>query len=204
MLELGPVGADEMVLAFLRAEVDSPRFRNAQGLVLRDHLRQAGLDPNALIDKADLGDLQASAQRREILRWWRGYGDDKLLFRGLPIDVSWRRVRLRADEIGRIKYCDYPAWLALSGPSRLVADGAASVDTVMAPENLNAHIAQVADRVRRGDKFPELILVQTMDCGLILVEGHTRATAYVVAPVREPIDALVGTSQRIMQWAFHG
>jgi hypothetical protein len=86
----------------------------------------------------------------------------------------------------------------------LVADGAANIGTVEAPDNVNAHVAQVANRVRQGEKFPELILVQTGDGGLIVLEGHTRATAYVAAPVREPIEALVGTSPRISQWAFHG
>jgi hypothetical protein len=86
----------------------------------------------------------------------------------------------------------------------LVADGAANIGTVVAPDNVNEHVTKLADRVRRGEKFPELILVQKVDGGLIVLEGHTRATAYVVAPVREPIEALVGTSPRISKWAFHG
>jgi hypothetical protein len=190
-----------MRLAFLRAEIDSPRFPTAQGLLLRDQLRQCGLDSSFLIDNADLGDAHANALRRDILRQWT---DPKKIFAGMPGEVTWRRVRLQPEEIGGLMYCYHPTWLALSGPSRLVADGAANIGRVVAPDNVDKHVCCVADRVRQGEKFPELILVQALDGRLILLEGHTRATAYVVAPVREPIEALVGTSPHISQWARHG
>jgi hypothetical protein len=203
MVDLGPATPHEMVLAFLRAEIDSPRF-SLEGMRLRDQLRKCGLDPSSLIDNADLGDSQANERRKEILRGWRGYPDGPRVFTNMPADITWRRVRLQPDEIGGLKYCHHRTWLALSGDSRLVADGAANIGTAVAPDNVNTHVACVADRVRRGEKFPELILVQALDGGLILLEGHTRATAYVMAPVREPIEALVGTSSHISQWAFHG
>jgi hypothetical protein len=193
-----------MVRAFLRAEIDSPRFQDGQGLRLRDQIRQVGLDPRSLIDTADLGDTRANALRREILRQWRGYCDAKSMFAGMPDDVTWRRVRLQPDEIGSLLYCNHPTWIALAVSGRSVADGAANINKVVAPDNVNAHITQVADRVRRGEKFPELILVQTLDGQLILLEGHTRATAYLIAPIRGPIDAFVGSSLQIGQWAFHG
>jgi hypothetical protein len=154
-----------------------------------------------LVDNADLSDPKANAKRAEILKSWT---DPKHVFDGMPANVTWRRVRLQPDEIGGLRYCHHPTWLALSGASRLVADGAANIGKVVAPANVNTHIAQVADRVRRGEKFPELILVQALDGGLILLEGHTRATAYMLAPLRGPIEALVGMSTGIGQWAFHG
>lgn len=204
MVELGPASADEMVLAFLRAEIDSPRFPTPEGLLLRDQLRQSGLDPNSLIDNADLCDAQANDWRREILRQWRGYPTSEPVFINMPADVSWRRVRLQPDEIGALKYCHHQTWLALSGAGRLVVAGAANIGKVLVPANVNTHVSRVVGRVRRGERFPELILVQALDGGLIPLEGHTRATAYVVAPVRESIEALVGTSPHIGQWAFHG
>jgi hypothetical protein len=154
-----------------------------------------------LVDNADLSDPKANAKRAQILKWWT---DPKHVFDGMPANVAWRRVRLQPDEIGGLKYCHHQTWLALSGASRLVADGAANIDTVVAPANVNTHVARVVGRVRQGEKFPELILVQALDGGLILLEGHTRATAYVVAPVREPIEALLGASPHISRWAFHG
>jgi hypothetical protein len=201
VVNIGPASPDEMVLAFLRAEIDSPRFSTPEGWLLRDQLRQSGLDPSSLADKADLTDPRANAKRAEILKWWT---DPKHVFDGMPSNVSWRRDRLQPDEIGGLKYCQHPTWLGLSGTSRLVADGAANICKVVAPDNVNTHVARVADRVRRGEKFPELILVQALDGGLVILEGHTRATAYVVAPVHGPIEVLVGTSPRIGQWAFHG
>jgi hypothetical protein len=104
MQELGPATDDEMVLAFLRAEIDSPRFRDARG-VLRDKMRQAGYDPRFLIDNGDACDPQANAHRRAILKQWT---DPKRVFAGMPPDVTWRRVRLQPDEIGGLEYCNHP------------------------------------------------------------------------------------------------
>jgi hypothetical protein len=148
MQELGPATADEMIRAFLRAEIDSPRFRSAQGLLLRDQLHQLGVDAIHFINNGDIGNAQSNAVRREILRQWRGYGDDKLLFAGMPTNVAWRRVRLQPDEIGSLRYCNYPTWMELSGPSRLVADGAANVGKIEVRDNLCTHVVQLAHRVR--------------------------------------------------------
>lgn len=200
MEELGRATADEMVLAFLRAEIDSPRFHDAEGLRMRGLLLKSGLDPG-LIDNADPGDSQANAIRKEILKWWC---EPKFVFSGMPEDVIWRRVRLQPFEVGALRYCAHPTWIALSGESRLVADGAANIERVSAPNDVNNHVIAVAELVRQGDKFPALIAVQALGDGLILLEGHTRATAYVVAQVRDSTEVIVGTSPQIRQWRFYG
>ncbi len=62
------------------------------------------------------------------------------------------------------------------GGSRLVVDGANNVDSVDTAEDTNKNIKGVADELKRGKRYPELIAVHG-DCeDIILVEGHTRAT----------------------------
>jgi hypothetical protein len=61
----------------------------------------------------------------------------------------------------------------------------------------------VAKAVAAGQRYPELITVEASDGALILVEGHTRATAYVVAALPEPVACFVGSSRRMRIWAFY-
>ena len=56
---------------------------------------------------------------------------------------------------------------------------------------------------RNGQSYPELIAVSGPSDVLILVERHTRATAYVVSGYSQPITCLAGTSARMAQWAFY-
>ena len=77
---------DDMVAAFLRAELDSPRFSASLEAALAD----AGLD-HAIVRRPDTGDPAANAARRRVLAAYRGY-PDREVFTGLPAGTVWRRV----------------------------------------------------------------------------------------------------------------
>jgi len=89
MIELRPATADEMVLAFLRAEVDSPRFSP----VIKHWLVTHRFDRTTLIDNGLLHDLEQNRLRAELLGAARGYQDNKWLFAEFPDDVQWRSRR---------------------------------------------------------------------------------------------------------------
>ena len=56
--------------------------------------------------------------------------------------------------------------------------------------------------IQRGHRFPELIAVHADDKDLILVEAHTRATAYILSHRSLPIEILAGSSLQIYDWAY--
>lgn len=76
-----------MVLAFLRAEIKSPRFRKK--LLLCTHGEPFSVDD--LITNPDLANAQQNASRRSVLRCHRGYGDNTKFFPGFPMDgiIRW-------------------------------------------------------------------------------------------------------------------
>ena len=188
-----------MVAAFVRAEFDSARFKAGY----RDGLRALGVGRGGLIDNADLANQKANQRRRFLLRF-RGYPDD-FLFRGWPSGVEWRSVRLSLDELATTRYANYDTWIRLSGGTRLIREGAANVDKITVAENANAHIKSVANLVREGLRFPELILVgRSLDQPFVLMEGHTRATAYLLAGAPDSVDCLLGTSPGMAGWAWWG
>ena len=92
MIERGIAGADEVVLAFLRAEIDSPRF----GPVYTGILQRAGRDRATLVDHPDRTDAAARHFRHAMLKSIRGWNDDKLLFAGFPDDSPTSATRTTA------------------------------------------------------------------------------------------------------------
>jgi len=191
---------NEMVLAFLKAELDSPNFKNN----IEEILKIRGLT-RSIIDKANLDDSIENEARLNCLNY-RGFKDKLFLFQGFPFNVSWERAYLNKKEIGNLKYANYPAWVKLSAGTRLVANGAKNIDIIQVGENLNSKVKAVEKRVEGGAVFSKLILVsKNKNNDLILVEGHTRATAYELAKdfLQEEIEVIVGYSKDLESWVWY-
>src|SRR5713226_6369189 len=201
MIEIGPATENEMVLAFLRGEIESPRF-GALYKQCFDQLRPFGFNPQKLVENADLRSPRDNAQRIEILKAVRRYRANQALFTGFPNDVMWRRVWLEPDDWNTVKYANYPTWVTLSGGTRIVVDGAENIDSLVAAEDANRNIRTVADDLRSGKRYAELIGVDGEVGKVILVEGHTRPTAYALAQLPECAECIVGSSQTMRTWAF--
>jgi hypothetical protein len=203
MIVIEPATEHEMVLAFVKAEIDSPRYRQHY----QQLITALGFSRTQLIESADLHNDRQNMERSKLLQGIRGYGANGYLFRGFPNDVAWQRVRIDRSELERMKYANHETWMKLSAGTRLVRDGARNIDHIQVSENatvtINDNIKDVAEALRNGQSYPELIAVSGPSDVLILVEGHTRATAYVISGYSQPITCLVGTSARMSQWAFY-
>jgi hypothetical protein len=202
MIELGPATEDQMVLAFLRAEIESPRFSQFYRQCL-DQLQEFGVSRETLIDDPDLASSRDNSLRITILRAVRGYRGNTLLFTGFPTDVVWRRIAIEQADWTRVKYANYPTWKDLSLGTRIVADGAQNLDSVVAAEDVNKNVAELVAELKKGKQYPELIGVQNENDEIVLVEGHSRATAYALAGLVEPIGSIVGSSPNMKDWGFY-
>jgi HEAT repeat protein len=210
MIELREASEDEMVLEFLRGEVDSPRYREATLAAIA----ALGFGRKELVDEADLtNDAHNKARASALAR--RGYDRRELLFLGFPRDMHWRRVQLEAADLGRLLYVrNCSPWLEITagpvGTTYKVADGANNLDSEhlknVSGVDLSVAIREIAASIRRGEPHAEIIAVarpvalsNTRE-PLVLLEGHARATAHVVAST--PPTALLGTSDTISSWHF--
>jgi len=202
MVDLGPATEHEMVLAFLRAEVDSSRFgKYYQGAV--DGLTESGLGRGTLLDSADLRSDQHNAIRKAILSGVRGYGVGQRLFVNFPSDVTWRRVTLGPEDFGKLMYANWDGWIKLSGGTRRVIDGAANIYSVDLGDGTNDLILAMAADLKAGRTFPQLIAAAGENGNVILIEGHARATAYVLANSPERIECILGASPTMRNWAVY-
>ena len=193
--DLGVATADEMVLAFLKAELASHRWPH-----LHQQVRVHGL--RAVVESPDLTDATQNRIRAALLQCYRGYGANAALFAGFPTDVAWRRMEIDHTELSMFRYAKDKDVCAASGPGRRVIDAARNVADGKAPAAFSTNVDAVADRTRNGESFPELIAVDDGGGGFILVEGHTRAAAYVLAKPIYPIGVLIGSSPNMSEWAY--
>jgi len=185
-----------MVLAFLKAEIDSLDHRgNIEGA-----LRARGYS-RAIVDNADLGNSGENLARAQALSYSRAG-----LFVGFPDNVIWQRISLSIEELGRVKYICQDVFVKASGGTRLVSDGARNFEAGAFDEETSSRILGIEVAVKRGRRLPELIVVgESEDSGLILLEGHKRATAYVRTAGCFPkgVEAIAGFSRDLNDWKWH-
>jgi hypothetical protein len=211
MLEHGYASEDEMVLCFLKADIDSPKW----GPYYDHSLQTRRLDRASLIVNADLTDGSANSNSGKVLGDVRGYGRDDDLFRRFPNDTKWRRLSIDPSEFGSLKYINSEPFLELSANTRSVLDGAqnvknspadlmARIDRVVNDDSaakLFARINDAAKKVTKGLAMAPLILVEDTQKKLTIVEGNTRATAFAIVETK-PIPAIVGSAPGMKDWPF--
>jgi hypothetical protein len=141
--------------------------------------------------------------RERLLKLVRGYGYGRFLFTGFPVDATWRRVALEQADLSRLKYANCVPWVELSRDTRLVTEGAKNIGPNTPAEDAAVNIRAVVEDLKRGKRYPELIGVNGQNGEIILMEGHTRATAYAVAQLPDRTECIVGSSPSMSNWAFY-
>ena len=193
MREEGSVSNDEMVLSFLRREINSPRW-GPHYIAVLSRMRS---DRLSLIDNADLNDADANRIRARVLGPVRGYGHNELLFRGFPTDTTWRRVQLDPPDFHKLNYLNCSPFPELTDGTRAIEVGARNYHR---DGELALRVDNVVQAIEKGASLQELILVEDAD-SLVVLEGNTRATAYVKASTTS-FSALVGSSPTMYTWKF--
>lgn len=199
MIELGPARESEVILAFLKAEADSPRF--AQSMLQR--LGQLGFSRDELIEGANLEDARQNGARCTILQQYRGYGANAYLFLEFPNDVRWRRVELEPREHGRLMYAREEHWVRMSDHTRRPARLIEKMTRGEIPDDPASHIRSIQQGLSAGKRYAELIAAAGGNGELILIEGHCRATAYVALEHKENIKVFLASSPLMHRWAFY-
>ncbi len=158
------------------------------------------------MDEPDTGDERQNAYRSRLLGDFRGYRRNESIFQWFPDVVSWERVILSRDELEKVRYIEYGYWVELSGGSRLALDAARRIAAGLIPEEEAGGYWGVADAIRRGVPFPEMILVATSrEDRLVVLGGHVRLTAYLLQPEGTPaeLQLIAGFSPAMPGWGLY-
>ena len=109
---------------------------------------------------------------------------------------------MQSSDFETLRYANYRTWVELSEGTRLVSVGARNFR--QRPDDPDTYqINGIAAVLRSGGSFPELITVEHQDGSLILIEGHSRATAYILESLTDGVDTLVGSSPAMDRWVFY-
>lgn len=176
---------EEAVLEWLKAELRSDRFSGDLKSAIKE------LDDNeTTITKANLHDKQENEIRWKILKSYRTWL--KINF----YDYEWYQVELSSVDVKKLNYIDYSYWNELSDYTRKVGRAAENVaDGREVFDVPNDRFYSVAKDIENGISLPPIIIVSNYDINQgEIIEGHLRATGFVLAQVTErPLKAIWGT-----------
>lgn len=187
-----------MIAHFLRHEYARPE---RYGDALRASLEAEQVD-EALLIHPDLSCERDNAARRRVFARFRGYGTGQPSFlTDFPDSgVDWQWIALTPVEVLDTRYIRYVEWAELSAGTRSPRVAAARSH---AGEVDGARFAPLVAILREGGTLPAPILVTTDTVTTpVILEGHTRITAYALAPdcIPDEVTALLGISPEIAHW----
>lgn len=174
---------DEVVLAWLQAELKSKRFQND----LQRSLDKYELS-TSIITSPNLSDVSENSLRLKILKDYRDWFKDSVYA------YDWKLIELAVDNVKALRYIDYSYWNELSDNTHLVGVAAENVKLGKVVFDLsNAHFFDIAKAVESGAQFAPIVVLEK-EQGLEIVEGHARATGYLLAHTpTEQLQAIVGS-----------
>jgi hypothetical protein len=202
MRKIRDISEDEMIAVYLQTEFHSSRFRQE----IAAHVQKEGIDPH-LLQAPDWQNGHENAARRTLLGAYRGYGRNEGYFMGFPTDVRWERAILTRQDLSQVRYIAYDYWVELSGGTRMAVDGARNAVAGKVVFRVpSSGLVYMANELRRGAQFPPLILVaKDVDAYLVVMEGHVRLTAYLIAPEYLPseLEVLIGYCEQLTHWGCY-
>lgn len=168
---------EEMVLAFLRGELNSGRFCES----ILKALKTAGVSEELILN-GDITDERQNVLRNRVLGFFRGY-PDREIFENYPSDVVWKYAAFEAADLNKLRYVDYSYWNELSkGTSAPVR----AAETVRKGEEIygisNQYFLDGMKKLEQGMTFPPLIVLTCGNETYLILEGHCRATSYALFP----------------------
>lgn len=204
MEDTGAANEDQVILAWLQAEIESAGF---QQYIIGDPPNPANLSLALKLARSpNLRDAEQNRMRRQIIANTHGFGMGVGTFQGLANDISWRRVKLTTGDVADMLYASRSgAWTILAPVTRKVAEGATNVGHVFTGDPTNMVVLSLAYGINHSDKkVPEIIALRRPDGRLVILEGHARATAIVLEAQRftHGVEAYVGDSPSVANWAF--
>jgi len=167
---------EEMILEFLKGEINSTRFNNE----LFDALNEFNLDRD-IIDNGDIFNSDENKKRFLVMKAFRGY-PDRELFNNFPKDVKWKYCELSSSDINNIYYINYDYWNELSNHTGSPIEAVKNIKKGV--EIFEVSNKPILDGVKLLDNkpFPPVILLTCNDQKYVIIEGHSRITIYGFKP----------------------
>lgn len=167
---------NEMILEFLKGEINSNRFNEE----LNNALLKLDLNSN-IIKNGNVNNDKENKLRLDIMKIYRGYPDGEL-FENFPKINEWDFMQLSSDDINRIYYIDYDYWNELSNNTSNPLEAVKVIK--LGKEIFGVSNKPILDGVEylKENSFPPIILITCNDERYLIIEGHSRMTVYGFLP----------------------
>ena len=167
---------EEMILEFLKGELNSKRFNEALNIAINT----LGLDSNIILN-GNINDDQENIDRLKIMKNFRGYPDEEL-FERYPKIVEWKYLELNEKDLDNIYYIDYSYWNELSnGTSKPIEAAKVIKSGKMIYEVSNQPFLDGVE-YNKTNEFPPVVLITCNNEKFLIIEGHSRMTIYGFNP----------------------
>lgn len=157
-----------------------------------------------LLTDPDYSKDDQNKRRAEVLHLTRGWPKE-WLFTDFPEDVDWSFVMLDREALGAVKRLR--SRRNMSDRYRSLADAADAINRgEVLPRVDISLVRQMARALEDKTTMPPPILLEDAVTGTrVLVEGHSRGMAYMVAnpeKIEWPISVIIGRSTHASNWAY--
>ena len=166
----------EMILEFLKGEINSNRFNNE----LIKVLEQLNLNKDIIIN-GDISNQEENNNRLKIMSLFRGY-PDKELFENFPIIDEWKFMKLFSEDIKHIYYIDYDYWNELSNNTSSPIEAAKNINNGVEVYDVSNKPFLDGIKYLENNAFPPVILITCNNERFLIIEGHSRMTIYGFNP----------------------
>jgi len=176
MITIRNTDENEMILEFLKGELNSKRFNEK----LSKTINLLNLNRN-IISNGNLNNPKENKSRLEIMKNYRGYPNNDM-FNNFPNITKWKYVQFEKEDINKIYYIDYDYWNELSNFTSLSSEAAKNInnDIEIYQVSNNAYLDGI--KYLKNHVFPPIILITCNNKKFLIIEGHSRMTVYGLVP----------------------
>lgn len=184
MKHLKSIDPDEVVTVWLRTELNSKRFQND----LKKSLSEYSLDTN-IITAPNLNNKEENQLRLKVLKDYRSWFKDDIY------SYSWELVELTHEDVRKLRYIEYSYWNELSDNTHLAGVAAKNVEQGKVVYDIsNDNFWDIAKAMDNSKDFEPVIILER-EYGLEIVEGHARATGYLLSSATKIFKGIIGTKK---------
>jgi hypothetical protein len=192
MNKLHPVSEAEIIAGFLRNEFYEPDYD-------RDRARF-----ESLVHQPDMSDSRQNALRRALLFRRRGH-----MWRELPSDTQWWRVRLSSEDVRKMKVFPRAHWLSIGGGDFRAEHIVGRIRNHKYPQRVEGFVRKIrsisSSLGQNGSTGPVLMIGIDDSEPLVVLEGNHRVAAALLESEQrlQSLDFYCGLSPRMAECCWY-
>ncbi len=168
---------DEMLLEYLKSEINSNRFSEK----LQKTLTELNISQDIIIN-GNLKNEYENKQRKLIMNEFRGYPTQDI-FERFPKELKWFYVEFEKGDIDKIFYLNWEYWNEISNYTSKPTEAAKNIyNSVEMFDISNEPYFKGLEYLESNNKFNPIIALTCNGEKFVLIEGHSRMTVYGMKP----------------------